>query len=670
MKTRRIVPVLGGIALLVCSSLVYSRGDGGREQLTIDHSNCSYFGADRDKVAEAALRAKGIYRSHVLSTLTSEVQRAMNYVPPGKSTHAFDDIHAADSIDSYIDADFKTSNITPAPMTTDWEFVRRVTLDLTGRIPTPQTVLSFVASADPLKRAKYIDQLLAAPEWVDKWTMFYGDLLKNTETYNTTGLQRFAQGRNALYQYIHDSLAASKPYNAMVTDLIASSAGDSYTNGPINWLVGGYISTGPGTGQDTFDQMTANVADTFLGITYVNCLLCHNGAGHLTGINLWGSQTTRYQAWQLSSFVSHTMPARVIPDSTNTNVYYWSLQDNTKGFTTDYALNTTSGNRPARVAPAGCKAGQPCYYVAPQYIFNGDTPSSSVSYRANLARDVTGDFQFARAAVNYLWAYFFGQGIVDPPDTFDPARLDPDNPPPSGWTLQPTNAKLLNALATHFVLNGYDLKATMREIVNSQTYQLSSRYPGAWNEAWDNYFARKFVRRLWSEEVHDAVTLSSGLFPSAKNASGTVVPGYTMTGFTDQGYPQVVWAMQLPDVVAAPGDGVASPFMDTFLRGNRDDQPRKQDGSILQALNLMNSSFVEARLAYSGSAASPLIAGNLTQTNANLVNTLFLSILSRYPTSDESTKALASLSGAANRSQAVQNLVWSLYNKVDFVFNY
>ncbi len=75
-------------------------------------------------------------------------------------------------------------------------------------------------------------------------------------------------------------------------------------------------------------------------------------------------------------------------------------------------------------------------------------PSPDENYRAALARDVTGDFQFARAAVNYLWAHFFGMGMVDPPDTFDPARLDPNNPPPAPWTLQPTNAALLNALAS------------------------------------------------------------------------------------------------------------------------------------------------------------------------------------------------------------------------------
>jgi len=121
-----------------------------------------------------------------------------------------------------------------------------------------------------------------------------------------------------------------------------------------------------------------------------------------------------------------------------------------------------------------------------------------------------------------------------------------------------------------------------------------------------------------------------------------------------------------------PDDANTRTMLDTFLRGNRDDQPRRSDGSILQGLNLMNGPIVESRLAYTGSTAAPLIAQNLTQSNQNLINTLFLTILSRYPTTDEMNKAMASLPAATStaRTQAVQDLMWSLYNKVDFVFNY
>jgi hypothetical protein len=218
----------------------------------------------------------------------------------------------------------------------------------------------------------------------------------------------------------------------------------------------------------------------------------------------------------------------------------------------------------------------------------------------------------------------------------------------------------LNALAQHFIAGGYDLKALMREIVNSQTYQLSSRYEGQWEPAWEPYFARKFVRRLWGEELHDAVVQSSGALPS-----------YNYTGFTDLGFPKVSYAMQLPDVVNAPtGDSNASGFLDSFIRGNRDDQPRKSEGSILQALNLMNNSFVVQRT-HSGANARQLIAQNLGKSNVELIDIMFLTILSRYPTVDEMAKAQAAIPASGDsRTAAVQDLVWTLYNKIDFVFNY
>lgn len=668
MKEPHRLPVLSGIAILACTGMLIGQtGDSptssDTDQLTVSHPECSFFGPQRERFVRAALQARGGRdpRDFALSNTTEKVSAMLGTVPGGSRTYAFDQSHQAGSIDSYIYADFQAHAITPAPATTDWEFIRRVTLDLTGRIPAPDRVLTFVADTTTDKRAKLVDELLAKPEWVDKWTMFYGDLYQNTVNRPSNSLNRFALGRNAFYQYIHDALANGKPYNQMATELITAANTNSYTNGPNNYLLNGYITGGPM--QDIVDGMTAATFETFMGMTHVNCLLCHNGRGHLDAINLWASATTRYQAWQLSSYLSHTQLARVTVDSAtpNPNIYYWSVLDNTKGYTNDYTLNTLTGNRPARVAPAGCKSGQPCYYVPPQYIFNGDTPKPGEDYRAALARDITGDFQFARASVNYIWAQFFGRGIVDPPDSFDPARLDPNNPPPAPWTLQPSNAQLLNALAQHFIDSGYSVKALMREIANSNTYQLSSRYNGTWNAAWEPYFARKFVRRLWSEEVHDAVAQSSGTFPS-----------YTITGFTDQGYPKPSYAMQLPDTVNMPPGDIGSNFLDSFLRGNRDDQPRRQDGSILQALNLMNNPFVESHVGYTGASASQLVVAAIAKSNTDLINTLYLNILSRYPSSSEMSTAMAAVpeTKGTPRSQAIQDLAWSLYNKVDFVFNY
>ncbi len=441
----------------------------------------------------------------------------------------------------------------------------------------------------------------------------------------------------------------------MAREMISAQGTNSYTQGEINFLIGGIVTGGPV--QDIWDQQTADIATAFLGTSYVNCTLCHQGRGHLDAINLAGAQTTRTQAWGLASFLSRTDVPRTNVTAGNNNIYYWGLADNTR-YKADYALNTTTGNRPARQPVGTMKA------VPPTYPWTGQTPASGTNYRVALGQFVTSDFQFARAAVNYMWKQFFGIGLVDPPDQMDPARLDPDNPPefpwptdPSQpWPLQASNPRLLNALAQDFINSKYDLKALMREIVNSRSYQLSARYDGTWNPAWENLFARKLVRRLWSEEIHDAITQSSGMTPT-----------YNMGAV----YGTTNWAMQLPEPVSLPdgGNGAVNNFLNAFLRGNRDDQTRTQDGSILQGLDLMNDNFVMSRVQMSRAPQTSLLAKAAALPNDQAVNMLFMNVLSRNPTSTEMTAATSHLT-SGTRTAELENLMWSLYNKVDFIFNY
>ena len=253
------------------------------------------------------------------------------------------------------------ANVTPAPPTTDYEFVRRVTLDLTGHIPTAARGRRVRQRTPPDKRADYIETLLASPQWADKWTMYYGDFLQNNS--QNTQIVRFTDGVAAFNTYIRDSLTSDKPYDQMAREIITATGTDSYTQGEVNWLVGGVVTGGPQ--QDIWDQQTANIADTFLGIAHVNCLLCHDGRGHLDSLSLWGSQTTRMEAWGLSSFMSRTTTPRT---TVSTNVYYWGLLDNPK--LANYPLNTLTGNRPARQPVGSIKN------VAPQYLFGGQTPAA------------------------------------------------------------------------------------------------------------------------------------------------------------------------------------------------------------------------------------------------------------------------------------------------------
>jgi hypothetical protein len=632
-------------------------------ELPAGHSECSFFGSQREMYSRLALQAIGrrVPESSV-SKLTREVAAiigARTEKIDRETKPSFRTAPQPDTIDYFILTALQAKGVTPADLTDDYAFIRRITLDLTGRIPTPTTVMNFVSDPTPNKRAIYIDALLSSSQWVDKWTMFYGDLLQNNAS--NTQIQRRNEGRNAFYKYIHDSLAANKPFNTMALELISAQGSNSFdqANGQLNYLVGGVVTGGPS--QDIFDAQTAMVAEQLLGMSHVNCLLCHSGRGHLDTLSLWGSQTTRTQAEQLSAFMAHTWVRNIkIVDPanpTNNNLYYWSLDK----YTTDYALNTTTGNRPARTPVGNLKT------LTPSYLFNGGgTPGAGEDYRVALARYVTADPQFARAAVNYVWAHLFQMGIVDPPDQFDPMRLDPKNPPPAPWTLQPSNPDLLNSLTNHFIASGYDLRALMREITNSETYQLSSQYNGTWDPANQQLFARKLVRRLWPEEIHDAVVQATGVVPSY-NVAGFSKDSTTPT-VVSPGFGPVSFAMQLPDVTLVPdGGGAVSQFLDSFLRGDRDSNPRKEEGSILQALNLMNDNFIESRV--KATNVGGLSARNAGQAPAQAVDSMFMAVLSRHPTGEELSAATAFLQ-SGNRGQNLEDLLWALFNKVDFIFNY
>ncbi|HWP85521.1 MAG TPA: DUF1553 domain-containing protein [Terriglobia bacterium] len=541
-------------------------------------------------------------------------------------------------IDFHIFSALEQQNIPPAPLSTDAEFLRRLTLDLTGRIPTAEQVQQFLADPDPQKRSRAVERLLNSPEWVDRGTMWLGDLLKNNSV--SVQINRGPQGRTALYEFIKTSLAQNKPYNQFVTELLTGE-GDSFVSGPANFLVGGTMSMGPA--QDTYDRQWVQTATMFLGLKHFDCLLCHDGEGHLDSVNLWATQVKRSEAWGLAAFFSRTRIRRPGGQGTTYNV--------SEATTGGYNLNTNSGNRPSRAPSSGVSSP-----VLPRYLFSGRQLRANDNFRVELARELTHDLQFARATVNYIWKHFFGIGLVEPADGFDLARLDPRNPPPDPWKLQPSHPELLDELARTFVNQGFDLKELMRMICNSQAYQLSSRYPGVWEESYTRYFARHLIRRLDAEELADAVVQSSGV---ANNMTVAMGGGSTIT---------VPWAMQLPETTV-PGGAVGT-FLNTFLRGDRDETPRSGDLSTSQALALMNDSFVINRVRGSTGNGGRIGAWiNAGLDNTQLVQAIYLSTLSRYPTAEELAAAVQTFQSGTRAARA-QDLLWTLYNKVDFIFNY
>src|SRR5262245_34467374 len=413
-------------------------------------------------------------------------------------------------IDDYIFDRMDRAGIVPAALSSDAEFLRRVKLDLTGRIPAMAEVESFLADTNPGKRDELIDSLIGSPEFVDKWTMFLGDLFKVNAT--AANITLYQQGRDAMVRYLRDAVQQNKPYSQIATELITARGNNLY-QGDVNWMVSGIME---GPIQDTYDNQAALTASQFLGINVVDCLLCHDGKRHLDSLNLWGTDRQRVEMWGLAAFFAQTDIQRSW--ASMSPMFSKAIVDDLGR--SQYMLDTKIGNRVQRQPLS-----ERLRWIYPNYPFTRESAESDESYRAALARILTSDLQFSRAIVNYVWEKIMVVAFVTPSNAFDLARLDPDNPPSEPWTLQPTNPELLNALAKWFAETGFDLRKLIEMIVKSNAYQLSSQYPGTWKPDYVPFYARHYPRRLDAEEIHDAIVQATGVLPSyVMDYTGTTIP--------------------------------------------------------------------------------------------------------------------------------------------------
>jgi hypothetical protein len=523
-------------------------------------------------------------------------------------------------VDEYIFNRLGVEGVQPAGLAGDEEFMRRITIDLTGRTPDVDQLLSFLADQSSSKRERLIDSLLNSEAFTDRWTYWLGELIRNT----TANLNVPVPGRNALHQYLHNAIQNDVPYNQIASDLIRAK-GNSRTDGPVNFVVRSYSANDPI--QDTWDDHSANISSVFLGIQSL-CVSCHDGARHLEPVNTYLSQRKRREFWEQSAFLSSMVINRVPLDPFGNAII--EVSDRPAGA---YYVNTrgNAGQRPVR-------SGGP---YTPVYMLTGERAASS-DYRAELARLMTSDIQFGRAIANRVWAHLMGVGIVDPVDGFDPAH----------YQTQASHPELLDALAVDFMQNGYSLRRLIRTITTSTTYQLSVHYPGTWQESYRTLFARRLVRPLDAEEIHDSVLQVTGI----QNL-------YFVDGFERP----LSWAMQLPDTNEPRRSNDALSFMGVFGRGNRSDIGRTSDSSVLGSLSLMNSTFVTNKVAGQGSSS----VARLLQTQLSdeeLLDRLFLQTLSRKPTAEEKQAAIARR--GMSRTEWAEDLQWALLNKLDFLFNY
>jgi hypothetical protein len=564
-------------------------------------------------------------RREAASRLTEQVA--------GKAGSVLAPVARKNFIDEFIFGKMDRDKIPHAGLASDAEYFRRVHLDLTGRIPDSSALDLFLASTDPDKRDKLVDSIVGKGPYLAKWTYWMGD------QYEIVANRIGNEGKNLFYRWSYDNLHMNRPYNEMVEEMLTPSALSNWFVGPASYLARWTVigdNCADTVHEDTSDDIAIHAARHFLGVN-LQCISCHDGRGHLEKINLWLTGRKRSELWETAAFFGKTRLLRRVEIETTRDEY--SIDDRGPGY--------DSGARSVVRIPRKSKG-----MLEPRYLLTGARPEQRKPLRQEFARILTADPQFARAAVNLFWAEIMGVGIVDPPTEFDLARLDPANPPPAPWSIQPSHPELLEALAKDFREHNHDVQRLIKLIAKSSAYQLSSKFPGEWKGSYAKYYARKFVRRLTAEEIHDSLIAATDL-PTPIPIRGTDLRVRYVT------------ETRSPEDVRPFKD--TNFFLDVFGQTNREFSERKNDGSITQAVLLMNGPFVGSKIkAASGSYLARLLDQQLP--DEQIIERLYRRFLIRAATPSEVAMAKELLT--TDRRRGFEDLQWILVNKVEFLFNY
>jgi len=527
-------------------------------------------------------------------------------------------IARANYVDDLVLRKLSDLRILPSEISSDTEFIRRVYVDALGVLPTPAEVRAFMNDRSPNKRAQLIDQLLERPEFVDQWAYKWGDLLRVSRE----TLQD--KGMWAFYSWVREQVANNRPWNELVYDVITAS-GSGFADGPANFY---RISRTP-------EDLCETVSQAFLGIR-VSCARCHNHP-----FEKW----TQNDYYQMANFFSRI--GRKNGDSPQDQVIY--------------AAPGGEINHP--------KLGKP---LPPRPFDGQEIPLAYQGDRREKLAEwmVSGEnYYFTGTIVNRVWRHFMGRGLVEPVDD-----MRVTNPP--------SNAPLMAALQQDFVKNKFDLKHLMRTIMNSRTYQLTSK-PNDANRKDERHYSRYFVRRLTAEQLLDGLVQVTG---QAEKFAG---------------FPMGTRALQLPDT------RVGSYFLDVFGRPPRQitcDCERAQEPNMAQALHLINGAGVNQKISAAGGIVDTMVKAN--KTDREIVEELYLTCFSRMPTEAEMKASLSAIEEGMHpelvkpavadpkkpaeaqaapqppaaplkpaempvaRKQVLEDLLWALINGKEFVFNH
>jgi hypothetical protein len=578
-------------SLLVIATL----SDGSKRDVTadtrFDSNTPGIASVDADGLATTLDRGEGVIMVRYLGH--AAVARLL--VVPDSPSFAWPNPPVYNFIDELVDAKLKKMRYVPSPLCSDEEFLRRACLDATGTLPRPEEVEAFLADSAPSrqKRSKYVDDLLTRPEFATYWTLQWDDWLQNFGRYGTI------KPMFVLRNWVQTSLRNNMPMDRFAAELI-TARGSAYRYGPANFY---RLHKGP-------ENLSEGVASIFLGIR-LPCAKCHQHP-----FEKW----TQDDYYGLAAYF-----ARV-------GKKYGNEYGPVRGIYGDDVEILVMPQGEVRQPRTG-------KIMLPTPLGAGQAADDPADRRKALAGWLTDPANplLARNLVNRHWAHFLGRGLVEPVDD-----LRDTNPP--------TNPELLDALTKDLIANGYDLRHLLRTIMNSRTYQLSSR-AAAGNATDTTYYSHYYARRLRAEPLLDAVCAVTG------------VP----EKFT--GMPKGTRAIALPSVMSSD---VKSYFLDVFGRPQRTfdkcECERAAQPNLAQALHLMNGEWLHEKVSASQGRLPELLKAG--KSNQEIIVAFYRAALSRQPTVTERDTAERLIMLAPTRKEGLEDLLWTLCNCKEFLFNH
>jgi hypothetical protein len=513
-------------------------------------------------------------------------------------------------IDAQIEKTFADAKGQAAKLMGDEEFVRRITLDVTGKLPTPEQVLGFVRGKEKNKRALLVDYLLASPDYAKNWARYWRDVIRYRATNENIAQIRYPE----LESWLEEKFKKNVPWDEIVSELITATGRNDENGATIFSLAH--------MGQAV--EVAGEVSRIFMGVQ-IQCAQCHDHPN-----DPW----KREQFHQFAAFFAGTAVRRT------------GMPMPGQGPPPFEVIN----QRNARYGMPDLKDPQKSIPVQPKFFLVSDkteTPKdlSPAQRKALVASYVTGqdNLWFAKAFVNRVWYSLMGEGFYNPVDDLGPAR-------------SATAPEVIESLAKAWQDGGYDVRWLFRTILNTKTYQREFR-PSS-TTAGKTPFAANCPSRLRADQIVDALEQALGM-PLDNPGPPPGAAGKAAAKKAQQAAGAGALIRRL---------GLNTPRARLNALFGVDPSTPNDDvlGTIPQALFMMNSPEVNRAIqADKGRVLGEILSS--TPDNRMALEALYLKVLARRPTHKEVEVCGHYLMSAGNRREGFEDILWALINSTEFI---